>query len=857
MTQTANTPMLRQYQEIKSNYKDCILFYRLGDFYEMFFEDAHIASRILDLVLTSRGKGPNGNVPMCGIPYHAAETYIPKLIKAGQKIAICEQVEDPSLAKGIVRRDVVRVITAGTFIDESSNELRVILSVLFHKKGVSLAFTDATNGSISVKECETHEKAVEILAKHTIYECLYPARDSESVASLFDNPLLTIKNITMSPWDEWCYNYEIARKTLCDHFSVHNLRGFGVEDMPNAVSSAGALLEYLKQMNKQPLRHIDRVVVYTDTDYAFISPAACYGLEMSSLFQTLDKTECASGKRTFFHWLTNPLTNVTAIEQRQKAVTVLKNSQLPREALGPLLKRMPDIEKHLSRISCGYISPRDLLALRNALVLIPAICETLYPIADDNDLFNVVDLIELRTVLEHAINADMPFSKPEGRIVARGYHDELDSLRDIQHNGREWLKELQRKEIDKSGINSLKIGFNKIFGYYFEITKSNLQNVPDYFIRKQTLVNGERYITPELKEFEDKMLTAEEKINAIESKIVRDLAHIVLDNSASLHTLSESIGILDSLLSLSHLALLPGYICPHVSDDLCIDIKDGRHPVVESYAREPFIPNDILLDTSNNQLLIITGPNMSGKSTYIRQTAVLVIMAQMGSFIPASAAHIGIVDKIFTRIGAHDEISKGQSTFMVEMSETAGILNNLSERSLVILDEIGRGTSTFDGLSLAWAVSEYLQEKKVRTLFATHFHELIGLSDLFPGIRNYNVDVKEWNDEVIFLHKIVPGGTDDSYGIYVAKLAGIPKNVVKRAQKILHKLEIQTNLKDNIIGKKEIDPQLTFFSNPVETKSELSNPILDELKKIEINTMTPLEALQKISEWKESVIHNE
>ncbi|MFH1384049.1 MAG: DNA mismatch repair protein MutS [Candidatus Omnitrophota bacterium] len=848
------TPMIKQYQDIKAKHQDCILFYRLGDFYEMFYDDAKEASRILDVVLTSRGKGQGSKIPMCGIPFHAADSYIARLIKAGKKVAICEQVEDPAVAIGIVKRDVIRVITSGTYIDESSNEPRYLFCILLRKNGLGIAFIDPTNGTIQVNEYTDRKKAVEVIAKLPLYECIFPASDIENVKAFFKDSLLSTKQFMMSPCDDWCFNYDIAQKTLCDHFETHNLRGFGIEDMQLATESAGALLEYLKQMNRQPMRHVDKISIFSDEDHVFVSPAACFGLELESLLKTLDKTQSALGKRMFQFWLYHPLKNTYAIKERQSAIVLLKENETVCEKLQKLLRTLPDIEKNISRISCGYGSHRDLLALRNALIKVPDIKRALLPLIERNNLFSLPDCKEIRELLERAINPEVPLSKPEGKVIRKGYHPELDSLRDIQDNGKEWLRNLQKEEIVRTGINSLKIGFNKVFGYFLEISKANLHLAPADYIRKQTLVNAERFITPSLKEFEEKMLSAEGKIARIESEVIACLFEKILQASKELHAICHSLATIDSLYALSLLSRLSGYCLPEVTETTEIMITDGRHPVVESFAREPFIPNDTLLDTNENHLLIITGPNMAGKSTYIRQTAVLVIMAQMGSFIPAASARIGVVDKVFTRIGAHDEISKGQSTFMVEMSETAGILNNLSERSLVILDEIGRGTSTFDGLSLAWAVAEFLEKKKARTLFATHFHELTALAESTVGVKNYNIAVKEWGEEIIFLHKIIPGGTDDSYGIYVAKLAGIPKTVVKRSQQILSRLETKGNLQDTIRNQAEKDLQLGLFS---QRNATLADKIYDELNTLDINSLSPLDAFNKINSWKEKVKDHE
>ena len=847
---TATTPMLKQYQLIKSKHKDSLLFFRLGDFYEMFYDDAKTAAKTLNLVLTSRGSDKSGKIPMCGVPYHAADVYISRLIKAGYKIAICEQVEDPALAKGIVKRQVIRTITAGTFIDEKSNQARYLVCICPCKGSIGIAFTDTTSGSIQSNEYPDIFTAVEIISRLPVYECLYPADSQEQIQGFFKHPLLKIKNVTLSQFQEWSFNPEIARRAIAEHFNTPVLKGFGIEDKPGAIAACGALIEYLKNVHKQPLQHIDKICLYSDTEYMFISPQAVYGLGLDSLLHIIDKTSTAMGKRKLQYWLYHPLKDPAPILQRQQAVKILKQELSIQEKLAGLLKNVPDIDKSLSRISCGYTHARDLLALRNALSLFVGIQDVIKTIAHRNRLFCLVDVPDMRKFLEKTINPDIPLSKPEGKVINTGVDEELDRLKKLQENAKSELREFQARQIEKTGINSLKVGFNKVFGYYIEITKTNLRRVPEDYIRKQTLVNAERFITPELKKFEEDMLSASEKILKIENRIIKDIEKALLDRTAALHMFSDSLARLDALVSLSFVAQNPGYITPAIDKGTQIILKDARHPVVEQSLDTSFIPNDTLLDCEENHLLIITGPNMSGKSTYIRQTAILVILAQIGSFIPASSARIGIVDKVFTRIGAHDEITKAQSTFMVEMSETASILNNLSGHSLVILDEIGRGTSTFDGLSLAWAVGEYLQTKKVRTLFATHFHELTSLAKESKGTKNYNVQVKEWNSEIVFLHKIIPGGTDDSYGIYVAKLAGVPQEVLKRAKQVLTQLEIYGKITEDIRGKSLKETQLSLFAD--RENAELRK-IKEKLNTVDLNVLTPLQAFKMICEWKENL----
>lgn len=844
------TPMLKQYQLIKKNYQDCILFFRLGDFYEMFFEDAKTASSILDLVLTSRGSDVTTRIPMCGVPFHAAENYIAKLIKAGQKVAICEQVEDPSQAKGIVKRDVIRVVTSGTFFDDATDS-RYLLSLSPNGKIWGVAFIDVTTGAIQTNQYNNSHHIIELISKLPFYECIFPEGSKAIVKEFLNHPILKTRGLTLSAFGDWSFNLEMAKKNLCDHFQTHSLKGFGIENLPQAQSSCGALLEYLKQMNKQPLKHIDRISLYADHEYVFISPAAHYGLEMETLLKTLDKTLTPMGRRQFRFWLFHPLKNPEAIRQRQAAVQLLKDHAQVSDDLGKnLLRNIPDLEKSLSRLSCGFAAPKDILAIRNCLLRGPEIQKHLATLIKETPALSllIVDhLTELRTLLTNAINPEMPLAKPEGKIIRPGFNQELDELRSIQDNGREWLKNYQAEEIKKSGINSLKVGYNNVFGYYIEITKANQKLAPAHYIRKQTLTNGERYITPELKEYEEKFLTAQAKILAIENRLIKEIQQAILNETSALHTFADGLATVDCIHALAILAQQPGYVLPEINNSTVLDIKDGRHPVVELTTAETFIPNDTYLDCEDSHLIILTGPNMAGKSTYIRQTAILVVMAQMGSFIPAGKATVGAVDKIFTRIGAHDEIAKGQSTFMVEMTEAADILNNMTERSLIILDEIGRGTSTYDGLSLAWALAEHLQSKKARTLFATHFHELTGMSSQLSGVKNYNVAVKEWQEKIIFMHKIVPGSSDDSYGIYVAKLAGIPNTVIERSKKILNELESGSS---RTIQSKKEQNQLNFFTPATDATMDEVKKVLQE---INVNSLTPIEALNTVNKLKQKL----
>jgi len=834
----AATPMIKQYRDIKARHQDAILFFRLGDFYEMFFEDATQASSILDLVLTSRGSDATGKIPMCGVPYHSSDNYIAKLIKAGKKVAICEQIEDPALAQGIVKRDVIRIISAGTYLDESIDS-RYLISVYAGKSIFGVAFIDNSGGTIFANELSLHQ-TIELLAKLPIFECLYPEAQEDDIKNLFSHPLVKMRSITLSPLGDWTFNTEMARKSLCDHFATQSLRGFGVDDLPLAQGSAGALLEYLKTMNKTSLKHIDKIALYAQDDHVFISPAAHYGLELESLLSVIDLTSTPMGRRAFRYWLYHPLKDVATIQLRQEAAKLLVDNI----RLGECLKNMPDLQKALSRISCGCGSIKDILNIRQGLLRVPLIAETLTATA--NPLLEIQDLTALRELLTKTINPDVPLAKPEGKMVQAGIDQQLDELKGILENGRQWLAQYQAGEIKKTGISSLKVGFTNVFGFYIEISKTRQNSVPATYVRKQTLVNGERYITPELKEYEEKFLTAQDKIFTIEKRILNQIEKEILSEVARLHDVCHQLATVDCLFALSKLSTWPNYIFPEINTSTILDIKEGRHPVVEKTVTDNFIANDTILDTNDNHLIILTGPNMAGKSTYIRQSAILVILAQMGAPIPAASASIGVVDKIFTRIGAHDDIAKGQSTFMVEMTEAADILNNLTPRSLVILDEIGRGTSTSDGLSLAWALAEHMHTQCVRTLFATHFHELTALANQFKGIKNYNVAVREWKDKIIFMHKIIPGGSDDSYGIYVAKLAGIPESVIKRSKEILSELEIGT---PNPYVKE--DKQLNLFVPSHQPQIDELRAALDE---IDINTLTPIEALKKLDELKRKLL---
>ena len=846
------TPMLRQYQQIKSSNRDFILFFRLGDFYEMFFDDAKIASRVLDLVLTSRGTNKTGKIPMCGVPFHAAEAYIARLVKAGFKVAVCEQVEDPKLSKGIVRRKIVRRITPGTYIPEEDISTGFIATLSKVKNVWGLALLDIQTGVFMANEFSA-EEVVEEIARQNISEVVFPEGENETEEILF-RPQIKIKSIMKSPREAWRFLKDEAARILKDHFSVASLKGFGFDESDVAVRSAGALLAYVKDMVLESSAHITALRVMQKGKNLYIPASAQYGLGLEDVFKVIDFTGSSIGKRTLRSWMFSPLLDVDLIRRRQDAVEFLLRQSIS-EDIHKVFYNMTDAQKALSRLACGQGRPRDLLAILQVLERGFKVVDLLGEAKNPLLVLKMSDVKDIYELLKNALNPDIPVQNFAGKVIKAGFNKELDELRSLQSDARSLLKRMQEDEIRKTGISSLKIGYNKVFGYYIEVTKANLNLVPNNYIRKQTLVNAERFITPQLKEFEERILFATERALALEDHLIKSLITAVLNKTPALQESFRRLGNIDSLSALAVFAEKFRCCKPDVDDSFVIDIKAGRHPVVEQYLGGDFVANDILLNNKDASLLLITGPNMAGKSTYIRQAAILVILAQMGAFIPAEYARIGIVDKVFTRIGAQDEIAKGQSTFMVEMSETASILNNATERSLVILDEIGRGTSTYDGLSLAWAVAEALAEKKARTLFATHFHEITVLESQFANVKNYNVSVKEWMDEVVFLHKIIRGAADQSYGIYVAKIAGLPDRIIKRARHLLSVLEMQSaSLIQEKLSGREI--QLGLFHTENQRPSEEGKKIeriKEQLVEIDINNITPIEAINILAKLKKEL----
>lgn len=857
------TPLMRQYNDVKRNYPDTIVFFRLGDFYEMFGQDAVTASKVLQITLTSRDRSKEDPIPMCGIPHFTAETYIAKLIKAGYKVAVCEQVEDPKEAKGIVRREVVRVVTPGTFLPDNPKENNYILG-FFQKENIyGIAVADITTGEFLVYEtCNNLEDEIN---RFQPKEILYPLSFKNN-AAIIDK----LGDYYLTNYDDWYFDYIEAYRKLIKHLKVSSLEGYGCEGMIVAVSAAGALLNYLEETQKDTVL-FRKISVLRRASHMFLDAATLRNLEITrnmrsseiegSLLWVLDETLTPMGGRLLRSWLLNPLLDPAEISKRQDAVSAFINDPVRLTKLQASLKGIYDIERLASKISSGSANARDLLALRNSLTILPEL-KTVLEEYDDRtikDLQNQIDtLAEIKLLIEKAIADDPPFTLKDGGLIKKGYNDEIDELREISSTGKDFIANLQKRERERSGISSLKVGYNRVFGYYIEITKANLAQVPDDFIRKQTLVNGERFITPELKEYEAKVLGAEERLKNIEYDVFIKVRNTIAAETERLQKTSAAIAELDTLHSLAGIAIKYNYERPVVDDGDVIRISEGRHPVIERLSSgDKFIPNDALIDSSSNNISIITGPNMAGKSTYMRQIALIVLMAQTGSFVPAKEARIGIVDRIFTRIGASDVITKGQSTFMVEMIETANILNNATGKSLILLDEVGRGTSTFDGISIAWAVVEYIsKELKTRTLFATHYHELTELSLILDGIRNLNVAVKEWGDEIIFLRRIEEGIADKSYGIQVARLAGLPASTLDRAKEILSNLE-KSEL--NELG----NPKLAYTSTTPAPDSQRTgqldlfttqaDPVIKELLGLDILSMTPLEALNKLFEIKKKL----
>ena len=860
------TPLMKQYNQIKSKYPDALLLFRVGDFYETFGEDAVKAAQVLGIVLTQRKNGAASHVELAGFPHHSLDTYLPKLVRAGYRVAICDQLEDPKMTKTIVKRGVTELVTPGVayheqVLDHKSNNF--LAAIHFYQGRAGLALLDISTGEFMAAEggLPYIEKLMQGFRPS---EVLFQRQHERRFLDFFGAKFHTFR------LDDWVFTEEFAKELLLSHFKTSSLKGFGVEEMPLGIIAAGAVMHYLRETHHEKLDHVSRLSRMDEDHYVWLDRFTIRNLELlqaindggASLLEVLDRSLSPMGSRLLKRWVVLPLKGLKSIELRHEAVEFLLQKPELVEQLSAQIEQIGDLERLVSKVSVGRVQPRELLQLKRAL-------KTLQPIrlllegADAELLIQIGE--QLNTCqsaidrIEKEINPEAPAQVSKGSIIAAGVNEELDELRAIKRNGKEGLLGIQQREMAQTGISSLKIAYNNVFGYYIEVRNTHKDKVPESWTRKQTLVNAERYITPELKEYEQKILGAEEKIHSLESRLFQELIESLAQYVEAIQLNSRRVAELDCLLSFARVAAENQYVRPQMNESHTLDIKEGRHPVIEKFlpAGESYVSNDVYLDHTKQQIIMITGPNMAGKSALLRQTALIVLMAQMGSFVPAKAAVLGITDKVFTRVGASDNISSGESTFMIEMNETASILNNLSDRSLVLLDEIGRGTSTYDGVSIAWAIAEYIHERKdarAKTLFATHYHELNEMSSQFKRIRNYNVSVKELGDKVLFLRKLKPGGSEHSFGIHVAQMAGMPPHVVKRAQDILIRLEQgqASQLKGESkqspsASKSSEDPmQLSFF--------QLDDPVLqqirDEVSRMDINSLTPVEALMKLNEIK-------
>ena len=867
------TPMMKQYMQTKEEYKDCILFYRLGDFYEMFFDDALTASKELEITLTGKNCGLEERAPMCGIPYHAVDSYLNRLVSKGYKVAICEQVEDPKTAKGIVKREVIRVVTPGTNLDtqgldETKNNYIMCIVYMADRYGLSVA--DVTTGEYLVTELDSQTKLMDELYKFMPSEIV--CNEAFYMSGLDLDDLKNRLHMAIYSLEAWYFDDALCRETLQEHFKVASLEGIGLSDYECGMIASGALLKYLEETQKNSLSHMSRLTRYATGNYMVLDSATRRNLELvetlrekqkrGSLLWVLDKTKTAMGARTLRKYVEQPLIDKESIVKRLDAVAELKDNAICREEIREYLNPVYDLERLVGKITYQSANPRDLIAFQSSLSMLPSVKCILKDMESDllKEIYEELDpLEELCDLVGRAIQEEPPLAMKEGGIIKDGYNEEVDRLRKAKSEGKNWLADLETKEREKTGIKNLRIRYNKVFGYYLEVTNSFKDLVPDYYTRKQTLANAERYIIPELKELEDTILGAEDKLCALEYELYCEVRNTIAAELTKIQRTAKAVAKLDVIASLALVAERNNYVRPKINEKGVIDIRDGRHPVVEKMIpNDMFIANDTYLDDKKQRISIITGPNMAGKSTYMRQAALIVLMAQLGSFVPASSANIGLVDRIFTRVGASDDLASGQSTFMVEMNEVANILRNATSKSLLILDEIGRGTSTFDGLSIAWAVVEYISNSKLlgaKTLFATHYHELTELEGKISNVNNYCIAVKEKGDDIVFLRKIVKGGADKSYGIQVAKLAGVPDPVINRAKEIVEELvtaDITGKVKDIAVQgsetkkktqKKLDEVDLTQFSLFDTVKDD---DVLNELKELDISHMTPMDAMNKL-----------
>lgn len=863
---SALSPMMQEYVKTKEEYHDCILLYRLGDFYEMFFGDALTASKELEITLTGKDCGLKERAPMCGVPFHSVETYINRLIEKGYKVAICEQVEDPKKAKGLVKREVVRIVTPGTTLDATSldeTKNNYLMSIVYIEDHFGCAIADITTGDCFLTELDKAQKLLDEINKFTPAEII--CNESFLMSGVDTEDLKNRLGICVFSQEPWYFDDELCRKTLKEHFQVNSLEGLGIGEFESGVLAAGALFLYLQETQKTALSHMATIRPYSAEKYMLIDSSSRRNLELvetlrekqkrGSLLWVLDKTKTAMGARTLRSYVEQPLIDQEEIENRLSAIEELNEHPMLRDEIREYLQPIYDLERLISRISYKSANPRDMIAFASSLEMLPHIKQVLKEFSSPvlRQLEEEMDsLLDISGLIKQAIVDDPPLAQKDGGIIREGYHEDVDKFRRSRTDGKKWLSELEARERERTGIRTMKIKYNRVFGYSLEITNAFKDQVPDNYIRKQTLTNAERYITQELKELEDLILGAEDKLYALEYELFCDVRDKVGAEVVRIQQTAKAVAAIDVLASLALVAQRNNYVRPKINNSGVIDIKNGRHPVVEQMIEnDMFIANDTYLDNQKKRISIITGPNMAGKSTYMRQTALIVLMAQIGSFVPAEKANIGIVDRIFTRVGASDDLASGQSTFMVEMTEVANILRNATSKSLLILDEIGRGTSTFDGLSIAWAVVEHISNTKLcgaKTLFATHYHELTELEGKISGVNNYCIAVKEKGDDIVFLRKIVKGGADKSYGIQVAKLAGVPDTVIQRAKELVEELsdaDITAAVKDLTAPKKkqkiqydQVDmAQMSLFDTVQD------NDIINEIKGLEIGNLTPMEAL--------------
>jgi len=869
----ALTPMMQQYLQTKEEYKDCIIFYRLGDFYEMFFEDAILVSKELEITLTGKSCGLEERAPMCGVPYHSVDSYLNRLVKNGHKVAIVEQVEDPAMAKGLVKREVVRIVTPGTNLDTSSidegrNNYLMCIVCMGNLFGISTV--DITTGDYYVTEVDTLRSTIDEINKFMPSEII--CNDSFMVSGVDIDDLKNRLGISIFNLEAWYFDDERSYNALKDHFKVIDLSGLGLKDYPCGAVASGALMQYLTETQKNSLSHLTKITPYSTEKYMVLDTSTRRNLELcetlrekqkrGSLLWVLDKTKTAMGARMLRSYIEQPLINKDEIIKRQNAISELNKHLIARDEIREYLSPIYDLERLISKIAYHSANPRDLISFKNSLEMLPHIKTIVSDFKQEmfTEIIDELDTLEdLTRLIKESIMEEPPITIKEGNIIKGGYNEEVDRLRCAKTEGKNWLAELELEEKEKTGIKNLRIKYNKVFGYYLEVTNSFKELVPDYYIRKQTLANAERYTTPKLKELEDVILGAEDKLFALEYNIFTDIRERVSKEMLRIQSTAKAVAKIDVFASLAFVAERLNYVKPTINEKGIIDIKDGRHPVVEKMMSDNmFITNDTYLDNGDNRVAIITGPNMAGKSTYMRQTALIVLMAQIGSFVPASAANIGICDKIFTRVGASDDLASGQSTFMVEMTEVANILRNATPKSLLILDEIGRGTSTFDGLSIAWAVVEHICDTKLlgaKTLFATHYHELTELEGSLKGVNNYCISVKEEGEDIVFLRKIVKGGADKSYGIQVAKLAGVPDNVINRAKQLVLELsdaDITMKAKDIASNLQPASIVMADAENNVELQqmslfdTVKDDDIIKQLTDLDLGRMTPIDALNEL-----------